>query len=214
MFELKKEFDKQGGKDFLDLLLIAEGMGFLTKKFEQLILINYFSDFGESKKLFEFHKEFTAGKNRYSSKLTDKTKDKRLPILKELWQWFPEQCYSTWEQIGNEVSVIGSPYSKYPVSNFYGYVQEIDTKSYHPRIILVKLSTGEERERKVYQKVFCEHPFKEGDILLCKSFEKKEINMKDENGKYTIPTGRFNIYLSTYYVMKPNDKFLPAEELK
>jgi hypothetical protein len=78
----------------------------------------------------------------------------------------------------------------------------------------VKLSTGEERERKVYQKVFCEHPFKEGDILLCKSFEKKEINMKDENGKYTIPTGRFNIYLSTYYVMKPNDKFLPAEELK
>jgi hypothetical protein len=54
MVALKKEFDKQNGKDFFDVVVLAESMGILNKKFSQLILLDYFSEFGQSKTLMKF----------------------------------------------------------------------------------------------------------------------------------------------------------------
>jgi len=75
MVKLHQEFVTSEGKDFLDLLLVAEQNNLLNKSFENLLKIDYFSSFGSMKKLLWFFDEFTSGKNRYSSKLTDKTKN-------------------------------------------------------------------------------------------------------------------------------------------
>lgn len=211
MVKLHQEFVKSEGKDFLDLLLVAEQNNLLNKSFENLLKIDYFSSFGSMKKLLWLFDEFTSGKNRYSSKLTDKTKNTRLPLLRESWNWAKEQTFTIYEQIQNESSIIGQPYSLHPTLNkYYGYVTEVNTKSYHPKIRLIILKTGEEKELKVLQDTYYEHHFKEGDILLCKTFKKKFRKTKDENGKW-IETENFDWFVETYYKMKPEDKFIEGD---
>ncbi|MFA5197838.1 MAG: PHP domain-containing protein, partial [Patescibacteria group bacterium] len=53
-------------KDFVEFLIYCEENGVISKKFEDLIRIDYFSPFGHNKKLILFYKEFSSGKLRYS----------------------------------------------------------------------------------------------------------------------------------------------------
>lgn len=200
--------DNFKGESFFDFLVFAEDNSKMSSKMETFIKLNHFSRFGNQKNLLSFYKEFTKSKNKYSSTLSDKTKKLRLSVLEELWNWRVEEYFSIHEQIQNEASIIGQPYSIHPTLNkYYGYVTEINTKSYHPKIRLIILKTGEEKELKVLQDTFYEHHFKEGDILLCKTFKKKFRKTKDENGKW-IETENFDWFVETYYKMKPEDKFI------
>ena len=209
MFELSKMFVSSNGSTFLDLLFLAEENGYLNKKFMQLILLNYFSDFGESRTLLEFYNEFTSGKNRYSSKLSQKSKDKRIIELKNAWQWIEHRSFPIWEQINNEVSVTERPYSRYDVDKMYVYVLEINTKSYHPIIKVQVLKNGNVLELKVKQNLYYEHHFQTGDILLAKELKRKNLKVKDENGKWIV-TEDFEkyLYLNCWYRMSEKDEFI------
>ncbi|MDD4308603.1 MAG: hypothetical protein PHU53_07335, partial [Thermoplasmata archaeon] len=208
MVVLKQEFDNRNGKDFFDIVFIAESMGLLNKKFSQLILLNYFSDFGQSKTLMKFYEEFTSGKNRYQSKLSEKSKEKRLPLLREFYDWMKEEEYTTWEQIQNEVSVVDSPYSRYDkLDKMYVYVLDINLKSYHPIIKIQVLKTGAIIDLKVNQGLYYEHHFQAGDILFCKDIKKKFRKIKGDDGKWSESTN-FDFYLNIWYKMTPEDKFL------
>lgn len=209
MYNLYNDFQKEEGKKtFFELMLFAESKGMINKKFKELILLNYFSDFGNNRMLMMFFEEFTSGKNRYSSKLTDKTKQKRLVELDNFWSFLPEQPFTTYEQIQNEISVIGKPYSKYEsISKMYAFVQEINTKSYHPILKLHILKTGEVKEVKVNQNLYYEHHFKEGDILLVKDMKKKFRKTKDDDGKWK-NSEVSDWYMDSWYKMCEIDEFL------
>jgi hypothetical protein len=203
--------DNFTGDNFLEFLVFAEDNGKMSSKIQSLIKLNHFSKYGNQKRLLRIYTEFTSGPNKYSAKLSDKSKQKRLALLRTDCFWVEEEDFCIWDQIENEVSVIGEPFSKYPVNNFYGFVREIDCKYGTPKVKLIKLSTGEERELKVYKNVMNEFPFKSGDILLCKSFKKRFRKTKDEQTGEWVETQNFDFYLDTYYKMKKNvDQFLPS----
>lgn len=197
--------------NFCDLLVFAMNNEKFSSKILQMIKLNYFSKYGNQKKLISFYNEFTTGTNKYTRTLSDKSKEKRIGLLKEYWQWIPEEEFTTLEQIKNEASVNGIPFSKYNVSKFYAYVGKIDTKSWHPKFKLYKLQSGEEREVKIEKSTFEDHPFNIGDIILCKQMKKKFRRTKDENDKW-VETSNFDIFIESYYVVKEKDIFLPAEK--
>ena len=95
-------------KDWLDFLIKADESEILCKKFESLIKINYFEKFGNNKKLYDFYIEFISGKNRYSHKLTEKTRNKRLPELQELWDQMPNERFGIHQQITYEKEILGN----------------------------------------------------------------------------------------------------------
>jgi hypothetical protein len=156
----------------------------------------------------KFFEEFTSGKNRYQSKLSEKSKEKRLPLLKEFYNWMEEERYTIWEKIQNEVSVTDSPYSRYEeINKMYVYVLDVNLKSYHPIIKIQVLKTGSIIELKVNQSLYYEHHFKVGDILFCKEIKKKFRKTKGEDGKWN-ETTNFDFYLNIWYKMADGDKFI------
>ena len=81
LYELSQNFE---GKDFIDLMVFAEEQNKMSVKWKNLIKINYFRQFGGNLKLLRLFDEFRSGDGRYSRKYTDKTKEKRIEILKSL----------------------------------------------------------------------------------------------------------------------------------
>jgi len=198
-----------GDKDnFFQFLKFAEDNGKLSGKFEAMIKLNHFSQFGNQKNLLKFYEEFTKGMNKYQAKLSDKSKEKRLPLLQEFYNWMPQESFPTWEQIKNEVSVVGFPYSKYEnICKMYVFVKEINMKSYNPIVKFQVLKTGEIKELKVKQDSYWEHQFKEGDIIRCKELKKQFKKKKDDDGKW-ITTDKFDWFVMSWYKMTEQDKFL------
>jgi DNA polymerase III alpha subunit len=166
------ELSKYEYETFLDFLVRAEESGCLSSKFEQLIRINYFEKFGNNKKLLVFYQEFDKGKNRYSKKLTDKSKQKRLVELKILWDNLPNERLSFMDQIISEQDILGYVQATFPVNKKYIYVASLDTR-YAPRIQAYCLATGKTASLKIYKKTYENKPFLGGDILYCRTFEKK-----------------------------------------
>lgn len=208
MWELSALYKEKNGKNFFDLLVIAEDANYLNKSFESLIKIGYFSDFGSVGKLLKFYEEFTSGKNRYKNSSSEKSKEKRKLELMDFWDWMKEEDDNIYNNVMLESSVIGQPYLKRPnIHKNYIYIIDIDTKSYHPKIKVHILKTGEEKTIKVRQDLYHEHHFKVGDILLAKTFEKKFRKTRDENGNW-IETDNFDWFMTTWYKMKPKDKFI------
>lgn len=200
--------DNFKGDGFCEFLVFAEENSKLSSKFETLIKLNEFSRFGNQKELLSFYKEFTSGENKYSAKLSSKTREKRLLELQNMWNWRKTEKFSFQEQIKNEASVIGEPHSIYPVHKLYVYIVDINLKSYHPKLKVHILKTGEQRELKINQDLYYQHHFQHGDILLCKTFEKKFRKTKDEETGKWIDTDKFDYYLTSYYIMKETDSFI------
>lgn len=193
--------------DFLDLLLLAEEHGMLSSKFEQLIKLGYFNQFGGNKKLYKFYLEFTKGKNRYSKSLSQKSKDKRLPELQTMFVFMDDEKFSIQEQIKFELEIINGIQSTFIVDKNYACVLEIDDK-YTPRIIVQTLNKGTQQTLKVSKKIFQNHPFEIGSILLCKQFKKKNSMHKNSDGKWEETPGKEDWWLESYYVTESNHEFL------
>lgn len=200
--------DNFKGGSFFDFMVFAEDNSKVSSKFETFIKLGIFDKFGERLELLEFFEQFTNGKNKYSAKLSDKTKNIRLPLLKDEWIWKKHQPSSLYEKIKLETSVSDIPFNLHPtLHKQYVYVVDIDLKSYHPKIKLHILKTGEEKVLKVKQDIYYEHHFETGDILLAKTFEKKFRKTRGEDGKW-VETDNFDWFMTSWYKMKPHDKFI------
>jgi len=195
------------GNDFLDLLVYCEENSLISSKFKDLIKINYFDKFGSNKKQLWFFEEFTNGKNRYKKTLTDKSKVKRLEELRLSYDFQDEKSFTIFEQINNEIEVAGNIRTKFDVDKRYAVVKKIDTK-YTPKIELYPLSTGTCQVVKVSKKIFDSHPFTEGDILLCKSFKKKNSMRKNENGEWEQVPDKIDWWMETYFITEKEHEFL------
>lgn len=179
LYGLYQEF---GGSDFLDLLVFAEESGCLSKKWEDLIKVNYFKDFGNNKKLLDIYKEFKEGKNRYNKTLKEDTKNKRIKELKILFSSLPDERLHFLDQVIAEEEILGYIHSIYPkIDKRYVYVLSLDTK-FSPRIQAYCLNNGKQASLKVQNKIYENKPFIGGDILFCKTLEKKpQVRFVDGN---------------------------------
>jgi len=204
MYELYQKFNKN---TFLNLLIFSEDNSYLSSKFEDLIKIRYFEEFGKNKKLHEFYQEFTSGKNRYSKTHTDKTKEKRIPELQKIWNDIPNKNYSIQEQIKNELEILNEIQTKFPINKNYAVATLIDLK-YSPKIEFQNLLTGDRKTFKIKKKIYNEFPIKEGDIALFKKSIKKNSMTKNEEGKWIELDDKFDFWLEVYYIVKENDKIL------
>lgn len=183
--------------NFFDFMVYAENNSLVSKKFEDLIKINYFSKFGKNKTLLTFFLEFTSGKSKYKSTLSQKSKDKRLEELRKLWESLPEETLSVKEQIDAELAILGRIDSHFDINPRFAYVIGISTK-YSPRLQLYSLGTGSQVEVKIQKRFFDVSPIKEGDVIYTQSFEKKPA-VKFVDGNFEEDLSKPMVYWLTAY---------------
>jgi len=201
MYELGNIFEKG---DFIDLLIFAEEKGYLSKKWEQLIKIDYFSEFGKNKKLLMMYQEFTGGKSRYNSKLTDKSKDKRIPELREIFTNLPDVSFQLHEQIQNDIEIFGTIHTTFNVDSRYAYIQTIDER-FAPRMEVYSLAKGTVTSLKVQKKYFENNVVSGGEIIYCEKFEKKPT-VKMVDGNFVEVKGEDTWWLRAYRVVENFDE--------
>jgi hypothetical protein len=202
---LKRNFE---GKDFLEFLVFGEENSKLSSKFEDLIKIGYFSEYGTGKKLLDFFIEFKKGKSKYTNKLAEKSKNKRKIELREIYQSIPDKEFSVMEKIANEICILGKIETKFEnLKDRLGFVVELDTKN-SPKAKIQSLKLGNIETFKISRKIFGKNEFCVGQILKLPngSIGKKQAVKfagEDENGKAkyeTIPD-RYDYWLNFYEII-------------
>jgi DNA polymerase III alpha subunit len=199
------ELGKNNYSSFLDFLINAEEKGYLSKKYEDLIKINYFSFFGCNLKLLNIFKEFTTGKYRYSSSHTDKTKTKRIELLKEFCNTLENKNIGITEQIICDQEILGYINTIYPkLDKKFIFIVSLDLR-FAPRLQSYCLANGKTLSLKVYRKTYDNNLFYGGDILRCKHFEKKNA-VKYIDGKYVEDLDSDPQYwLTDYDIISPEE---------
>ncbi len=201
------ELGKNKYNTFIDFLIDAEENGYISSKFEKLIKIKYFQSFGNNKKLLTIWEEFKKGKNRYAKKLSDKSKEKRIPLLLEIEKNTPNDNLTFREQILAEQEILEHVQAVYPnVDKKYIYVMGLNDK-YAPRVQAYSINGGTQSTLKIYKAQFAEKPFGFGDILYCKSFEKK-FAVKYVDGEYLENKEQIVWWLTDYNVIQDVDKII------
>jgi len=196
------EASKVEHKDFVDFMIYAEENGINSKKFEDLILINYYSIFGHNKRLILFYKEFTSGKLRYSKTHSEKTKAKRIEELRLLWESIPDERLPIWEQLTAENEILGYIQAVYPeINRRYVYVMNVDTK-FAPRCELYCLNNGKRSSIKVQKKIYDNNLFYGGEILYVDNFREKPA-VKFVDGKYVESPDDKQWWMERYTILTP-----------
>lgn len=192
--KLNKHYDS-----FIDLLVdIVNETLINSKQMKTLIVLNFFSEFGNNKKLLTLWKEFKEGKNKYSKNYAEKTKVKRIEELKKIEKELPNEKIPLYEQIMYEYELLGYPISTYDVPKQYSIVLELD-KKYTPKVLLYNLNTGKIATVKVAQKLFNQNKFEVGDVLYITKFIKKP-QVKYEDGQYIEIKGEFDWWIEKYEI--------------
>lgn len=220
-----KSFGKKVGEDmydlsqlkfdsFFDLLIYAENNGILYSHFEKLIYIQYFDNFGGNKKLYKFYKEFTEGKNRYSNKHTDKTKEKRIVALKEYWDSLQDENFDLSVQLSLESDILGNIQAQYDIPKDYLYVMAVDLQ-YAPRATVYCLANGKINSIKIRKKVFDENVFYGGEVIklnLSKRSDGRLLYFIKEprrkyvgDGKYEDDLEDFDWWAYKYDIIPPDN---------
>ncbi len=205
MYKLGTEF-KDG--DFLDLLIFAEENGMMSSKIETLIKLNYFSQFGKNKKLYNIFTEFRKGKSKYTSKLSEKSKIKRKEDLKIMFEKMKDEKFSDMEQVANEISILGRLETKFThLTKRYGFVVGLEVgERGSPKAIIQSLRLGNVEQFKVSRNVFMKNEFSEGQILFLpdggieKKPSKRPTGKTDAKGKpefEDIPD-KFDFWITNY----------------
>lgn len=165
--------------DFTSLLVyIKENTTINIRQLRVLTSINFFREFGKNKKLLSILEKFD---ERYSKQHTDKTKAKRIQEIRDYEESLDDEALPLSEQIALEMDYIGYISVRMDISKRYTYVADIDTK-FTPRVSLYCLNTGKTIDAKVDKKKFAKNKFKQGDVIYCKKFEKRENWSKTDNG--------------------------------
>jgi len=205
LVKIMQEFDEN--KSFLELLIFAENEKIISIKYGDLIKVGHFKKYGSNKKLFTFFEEFKNGKNKYSSKLSEKTLSKRLEELNKVWLELPDDEYSFREQIEFDMNILGKMISIFPnLDKRYVYVESL-SKKYSPKVSCRKLKDGKSIELKIYKNYFSKNEFSEGDILRCGKVEKKE-KVKKVDDKFEKIPNEYEWWLLDYSRVEDIDKLI------
>lgn len=158
---------------FTDLLVYIEENGTLGERIKDLIIIQYFEEFGSNGKLLEIFEEVKKGKFRYGKKLKSETKEKRLVELKKIEASIADYDVGIKDQIDKERELLGYIQCTYPdVDKRNVYIMDVDTK-YAPRITCHSLGSGKTQSVKIQKALFKHKPLVPGDIIFCEQFKHK-----------------------------------------
>lgn len=205
--------------NFYELMLdIKNKVNIRSDQLDILIKLDYFEEFGKSKKLLEYVKYFNqlykskvVSKGKFNDKIENIIKtysretksqyrdlDNR-KILLEIWNKIPNEDLPIHKKIMAEKEYLGYVgYINPKLDKRYVVVMDLNTR-YSPRFTAYCLNNGKTEELKVYRKrgkvrkdiVYYEDiPFEEGDILYCKEFKCKPKSRKTENGWEDVPNSR------------------------
>lgn len=185
------------------LTKIEEDKRINSRQMEILIKLQYFEEFGKNKKLLEIYSRFKklyGRKQLTKEKLADyklsvedikenfeKETEKQyiginyLNILEEMEKKILDENIPLGEQVTFELEMIGYINAIYDVDKRICFVTSLNTK-YSPVATLYSLGSGKYTTCKISKQKFKGNPFKEGQILKCKKFEKRNKMQKTENG--------------------------------
>jgi len=166
-----------------------------------LIKIGFFEEFGGRKKLLAFYQEFKSGKFRYSETHKDKTKLVRIDELRKIWDNLSDDDFCTNEIISAEKEILGSIQSKFPQFHpSIALVEDLDT-TWSPKVYLHSLARGTDVMVKISSKTFENKPVQIGDIIIGKTFEKKN-RMKKVDGGFEDIEGVYDWWLREYKIVR------------
>lgn len=195
--KISEELKELGNKEydsFISLLIdIEEATSVNSRQLNILIRLGFFSEFGGIAFLLDICNEFFDGKNKYDKKHKYKTKEKRIPLLKEYEANIPkDKKINIQEQLWLEKDVLGYMETKFPqLQKSLLFITEIDTK-YRPKITSYILKTGETFVFKVDKKKFFdkndEQIFDVGDVIKIEKMVQKN-RVKKTNDKVNYPSG-------------------------
>jgi DNA polymerase-3 subunit alpha len=173
---------------FVDLLVdLTENTSINSRQINILIMLNFFSEFGNNKKLALIYEEFIKGKNKYGKKYVEKTKLKRITALKEFEQNTPDEKADLVTQIRFEKDNLGYVQVKLPeLPKNYLYILDEQLGNFSPKIQAYCLATGVSKQLKLYKKIFNNNPFGIGSVINVSKYMKKNKSIcigKDDNGK-------------------------------
>lgn len=191
-------------ESFLDVLEVFPGN---SRQLEILINLEYFSEFGRTKKLLGISLFY----NKYHGKKILKKDKLDLPLdlvqkhailesakqykfdeesmnamIKEYCDMLPDEDMPLRHRLNAEVEYLGYISYKDPaLEKNIGFVIDINTK-YSPKITMYMLATGETIVYKLPKKLYENNPFGQNDILKFNS-EERNKSRKTENGWEKLP---------------------------
>jgi DNA polymerase III alpha subunit len=212
-------------ESFTDVLMdVAYKTGVNARQLSILIKLNYFSAFGNNKKLLDFvewfnvfYKAKTINKEKYAdnqfildtitahSKQTDKQFKEldNVQILKKIWDTIENKKIKLSEQAGFEAEYLGYVQVKEPAisKDFYIVVEmKFSKNKLRPFLTLHNVMSGKTVVMRIKDdKLFAERKFKEFDVLKLNNFA-PERKSKRINGKY-VTISETELVISSYFVV-------------
>ena len=166
-------------RSFTQLLVyMVENTSINSRQVKVLTSINFFKEFGGNKKLLAVVEKFYS---RYSKNHVEKTKIIRIEEIENYEKELKNESLDIKEQIHLEQEYVGHISFRAEVDKRIVYVTDVDEK-YTPRIHVYCIRTGKEIDLKVDKKAFKKNKIKEGDVLYCVKFSKKEGWKKEGSG--------------------------------
>jgi DNA polymerase-3 subunit alpha len=211
---------------FIELLYdISEKVDINSRQMEALIYLDYFSEFGKTKKLldtYNLYQELNGKKQikkekinnelglteelvrKYSQKETEKI-FKEIDIkelLNNLYDNMENKNVSLKEKITAEIDYLGYPITKLKTKGFY-YVIKIDEfknkKSITRYLTMYDLQTDDLVRYKLSDfRTFAENPIKEKQLIKILEESKKPKKYKDENGEWRTKQDEFNFCIDSW----------------
>jgi DNA polymerase-3 subunit alpha len=198
-------------KSFIDLLVyIEENLKINSRQIETLIKIKFFDEFGGNQKLLNIYHEFLNSKNKYTKKLKETTKLKRLDELKIFEYNCKNENLNIIEQIMFEEEVMGDIQTTYNINKRYVYIKKLiikyaeDGNRIAPRIEIYCFNNSARSSLKIQNKTYDNNPFNAGEIIYINKFKKKNA-VRYENGKYPEIEGEYTWWVDSYSIISPEE---------
>lgn len=197
----KASIDYTDRTHFVDLLDYLKNNTCLNRRqFEILIWINYFEQFGGTKKLTEIMKEYFDGPNKCSS--NPKSKLARMEALRKLEEEMPNEELDIHARLTAENDNIGLTFSKDETAVGKYFVAELEER-YGCHAQLYNCATGKMTPViRIAKNVLEKIPFKTGDMLMMTRENMKErIRYRYKDGK-RYPTEDKDWWIDGYKVIQ------------
>lgn len=171
-----------------------------TRQIETLIKLNYFSKYGNNKKLLTVFNEFFEGENKLTKTYVQKTVDKRMIEMNRIEEETENEVVDQKEQLSFEIENLGMCLTRFsnPAYNRAYYILSLDsTYGVKAQLYSIKRGTiGNIRMRKVQLE---ETPIETGSVIYVDKFAEKPRYIYKDNKKIPIE-GETEIWIEQYHL--------------
>lgn len=213
-------------KDFFDFLISIQGLGLNKTVIEGLIYLDYFNEFGKTKKILDTYNLFQKfyGKKqikkeqieslkfdeeilrKYCIKESDKIfkfdEQGMNKVIKETSNNFEDKNVPLQDKLYQEIEYLGYPITKLKSKGYY-YVTDMqefkNKKSITRYLTMYDLLTDEKVKYKLSDfRQFAENPIQTNQLIKIIEESKKPKKYKDDNGKWQIKENEFNYCIDSW----------------